>query len=122
MQTMKWRWALVVLASLFMITNNAWSVEASTIKENKLSVGFVDPYGGWYVKSTFLLLQNEFLGEGVQVGYILPVRDNENAFWEQIRQFQVLMFPGFSSEVTTNASLQRVLKRYTDAGGGVFIV
>ncbi len=83
------------------------------------TVGYVDPFGGWYLSSIFPLFRSAFDKAGVAVDLIdIKQADTEAKLWDQIRRFEVLLISDWDLADKHRATFEK----YLAAGGGVLVV
>jgi len=109
-------WALAVAAAP--LVARAGSEEA-VARRSRPSVGYVDPFGGWYLRSLFPLFRSRFETAGIAVGPLdLKDVESEDDLWDSIRRFDVLIL----SDWDLADKHLRTFRRYLAAGGGVLVV
>ena len=85
----------------------------------RLSVGYVDPFGGWYLRSLFPLFRSQFEAAGIAVGPLdLKGVESEGGVWNLIRPFDVLLLSDWDLVETH----PQVVRKYLTAGGGLLVV
>jgi hypothetical protein len=83
------------------------------------SVGYVDPFGGWYLRSLFPLFRVAFDKARLAVGTVdVRAVESESGVWDLIRRFEVLIL----SDWDLADKHPRTFRRYLAAGGGVLMV
>lgn len=97
----------------------AAAAAAEAAAERACSIGYVDPFGGWYLRSLFPLFRATFDKAGLEVGALdFKTAASDRVVWGLIRRFNVLIL----SDWDLPDKYPRTFRRYLEAGGGVLVV
>ena len=117
---MKQRWRLcgvIISAGMYLgiSVEPVMAADASHVP----SVGYMDPFGGWYLTSLFPRFRATFDKAGLAVGSVeVKGVASESGVWDLVRRFHVLIL----SDWDLADRYPGAFRRYLEAGGGVLVV